>query len=48
MKEIFKIVKDKLVSKYHENNTLKSYSKGAKKFKPRLKARIRKNKQTVC
>ena len=47
MKEIFKIVKDKLVSKYHENNTLKSYSKGAKKFKPRLKARIRKNKQII-
>ena len=41
MREIIKKVKKKLVSKYLENTTLKS----TKKFKPRLKARIRKNRQ---
>ena len=47
MKEIFKTVKAKLVSKYLENETLKKYSKKTKKFKPRFKARIRKNKQII-
>ena len=43
MKEILKIVKKKLVAKYLENNN----SKNIKKFKPRIKARIRKNKQII-
>jgi len=43
MKEIFKSVKKKLVSKYLENNNLRNN----KKFKPRIKARIRKNKQFI-
>ena len=42
MNEIFKTVKDKLVSKYLKNNP-----KSSKKFKPRIKARIRKNKQIL-
>ena len=42
MNEIFKTVKDKLVSKYLKNNP-----KSSKKFKPRIKARIRKNKQII-
>mgnify|MGYP001318016883 CR=1 FL=1 len=42
MKEIFKTVKEKLVSKY-----LKSSSKGTKNFKPRIKARLRKNRQIL-
>ena len=42
MREVFKSVKDKLVSKYLTNSTKK-----IKKFKPRLKARIRKNKQII-
>ena len=42
MNEIFKTVKNKLVSKYLKNNP-----KGNKKFKPRIKARIRKNKQIL-
>ena len=41
MKEIFKSVKQKLVSKYLKNKSLTS----TKKFKPRIKARLRKNKQ---
>ena len=41
MKEILKNVKEKLVDKYLEDNV----SKSSKKFKPRIKARIRKNKQ---
>ena len=40
---MFKNVKEKLVAKYLENNT----SKSSKKFKPRIKARIRKNKQLI-
>ena len=40
MKEILKNVKEKLVSKY-------SKSDNPKKFKPRLKARIRKNKRLI-
>ena len=46
MKEILKSVREKLVSKYLKN-TPKSYIKNAKKFKPRIKARIRKNKQII-
>ena len=42
MNEIFKTVKNKLVSKY-----LKSNHSRNKKFKPRIKARIRKNKQIL-
>ena len=40
MREIFKNVKEKLISKY-------SKSGNPKKFKPRLKARIRKNKRLI-
>ena len=66
MKEIFKNVKEKLTSKYLENNSLKSGNilkdvkekltakylekksfKNTKKFKPRIKARLRKNKQII-
>ena len=47
MKEIFKNVKEKLVAKYLKNNISKDYSKSTKKFKPRIKARIRKNKQFI-
>ncbi len=66
MKEIFKNVKEKLASKYLDNNNLKSgnilknvkdqltakylekkTSKNTKKFKPRIKARLRKNKQII-
>ena len=43
MKELLKSVKKKLASKYYTNETANS----AKKFKPRLKARIRKNKQIL-
>ena len=43
MKEIFKNVREKLVAKYLDNNS----SRNTKKFKPRFKARIRKNKQII-
>ena len=43
MREILKNVKEKLVSKYLDNNI----SRKTKKFKPRIKARIRKNKQLL-
>ena len=43
MREILKNVKEKLASKYLENSNFK----GKKKFKPRIKARIRKNKQII-
>ena len=43
MREIFKNVKEKLVNKYLEKNP----SKIKKKFKPRIKARIRKNKHLL-
>ena len=46
-REIFKIVKDKLASKYLKNSSEKGFSKSAKKFKPRIKARIRKNKRII-
>ena len=40
---MFKNVRNKLASKYLENN----FSKNNKKFKPRIKARLRKNKQLL-
>ena len=43
MRELIKNVKKKLVNKYLENTT----SKRVKKFKPRIKARIRKNKHLI-
>ena len=43
MREILKNVRDKLASKYFENN----FTKSNKKFKPRIKARLRKNKQLL-
>ena len=43
MKQIFKNVREKLVAKYLDSNS----SKNTKKFKPRFKARIRKNKQIL-
>ena len=46
-REIFKIVKDKLASKYLKNSSEKGFSTSAKKFKPRIKARIRKNKRII-
>ena len=45
MRELLKTVKDKLSSKYLKDNTTKKFSKSNKKFKPRIKARIRINKQ---
>ena len=42
MIEIFKTVKLKLVSKYLKNDT-----RSNKRFKPRIKARLRKNKQLI-
>ena len=43
MKEILKNVRNKLAEKYLDNGSLKT----SKKFKPRIKARIRKNKQLI-
>ena len=43
MREMFKNVRDKLASKYLKT----SLSRSNKKFKPRIKARIRKNKQLL-
>ena len=42
MREIIKVVKEKLVAKYLKDGSIKNYSKRAKKFKPRIKARFRK------
>ncbi len=47
MREIFKNVREKLVAKYLKDNISKDYSKNTKKFNPRIKARIRKNKQLI-
>ena len=47
MIEIFKNVKEKLVSKYLKNSALKKSYKRVKKFKPRIKARLRKNRQIL-
>ena len=41
MRELLKSVKEKLTSKYLKNNS----SRSGRKFKPRIKARLRKNKQ---
>ena len=46
-KEIFRNVREQLVSKYLKSDKSKRYFKKAKKFKPRIKARIRKNKQII-
>ena len=43
---IFKTVRDRLVSKYL-NNTSNKYLRNNKKFNPRIKARLRKNKQII-
>ena len=43
MREILKNVRNKLTSKYIEGNL----SKSSKKFKPRIKARLRKNKHII-
>ena len=43
MREILKNVREKLIAKYLDNNSTSS----VKKFKPRIKARIRKNKQLI-
>ncbi len=43
MRQILKNVKNKLVAKYLENTT----SKRTKRFKTRIKARIRKNRQSI-
>ena len=47
MREIIKVVKEKLVAKYLKDGSIKNYSKRTKKFKPRIKARLRKNKQII-
>ena len=47
MREILKNVKQRLVSKYLDNDTSKNYFKKTKKFKRRFKARIRKNRQII-
>ena len=43
MRQILKNVKAKLVAKYQENTS----SKRTKRFKPRIKARIRKNRRSI-
>ena len=43
MREILKNVREKLIAKYLDNNS----TTRVKKFKPRIKARIRKNKQLI-
>ena len=43
MREILKNVREKLIAKYLDNNS----TSRVKKFKPRIKARIRKNKQLI-
>ena len=47
MRQLLKTVKEKLASKYLKSDPLKSSFKNKKKFKPRIKARIRKNKQFI-
>ena len=44
---VLKNVKEKLVAKYLKDSPIKNYSKKTKKFKPRIKARIRKNKHII-
>ena len=47
MRELLKTVKKKLASKYNKDDTSSGLSKSTKRFKPRIKARIRKNKQIL-
>ena len=47
MREILKTIREKLVSKYLKDDTSKTFINNPKKFKPRIKARIRKNKQII-
>ena len=47
MRQLLKTVKEKLASKYLKSDPLKRSFKSKKKFKPRIKARIRKNKQII-
>ncbi|MBD1141130.1 hypothetical protein IDH20_03095 [Pelagibacterales bacterium SAG-MED39] len=47
MIELLKTVKKKLTSKYLKNDTPRKLSKINKKFKPRFKARLRKNKHLL-
>ena len=47
MRQLLKTVKEKLTSKYLKSDLLKRSFKSKKKFKPRIKARIRKNKQII-
>ena len=47
MRELLKTVKNKLASKYNKDDTSSGLSKSTKRFKPRIKARIRKNKQIL-
>ena len=47
MRQLLKTVKEKLTSKYLKGDLLKRSFKSKKKFKPRIKARIRKNKQII-
>tara|TARA_Y100000996_G_scaffold325508_1_gene261593 strand:+ start:242 stop:883 length:642 start_codon:yes stop_codon:yes gene_type:complete len=47
MRQLLKTVKKKLASKYLKSDLLRSSFKNKKKFKPRIKARIRKNKQII-
>ena len=47
MREILKTIRAKLVSKYLKDDTSKTFINNPKKFKPRIKARIRKNKQII-
>ena len=47
MRQLLKTVKEKLASKYLKSDPLKRSFKSKNKFKPRIKARIRKNKQII-
>ena len=47
MREILKTVKQKLVSKYLDNRDSRKLNKKLKKFNPRIKARLRVNKQIL-
>tara|TARA_A100001011_G_C14240851_1_gene813190 strand:- start:284 stop:919 length:636 start_codon:yes stop_codon:yes gene_type:complete len=47
MREILKTVKQKLVSKYLDSRDTRKSNKKLKRFNPRIKARIRKNKQIL-
>ena len=47
MRQLLKTVKEKLASKYLKSDPLKRSFKSKKKFKPRIKARIRKKKESM-